>query len=1157
VLLPTDQAISLALRAFRDRYGTRQRPVGIVQALEHLLKDMGIPLYAVGEMTYTTLMTCSRTPAEARRILQLMKQQQHSISEYSWSILTDVYAKIGDFEGCAATQDEMAAEGIPPTLASYTSLLAACYKAANDGGRVAHNIRAKAGKLAWQKWQEMRVVGVDPDVMAYGAILRVTAAQGQPERALNILQEMQQLQVKPTTLCFTSALKAVARSHATAIRYERGSSRKSKRREFITSHHGKLARSILIMAENAQVEQDDGFVSALILCAAASGDVATAKAVYVASQIRKLDQFRTIGPDSHLARLRGEESLVEQLQIGEASGSSEVALSEDSVGSLKRHEKSTKKRYPSFAEREYGKDSRALSAILRACAQATDQNGIGTMWQGRENEGYLCVNSLRLLQARRVPQYTDNSIPGQGRLDELRWAGEDKDEDYRGGKRKRRKFEGIEYDEDAGTTLDELDEQFSRMFLEDDGRLKKEYRKTTYDDIWRMKYGDDDGTGDPPEAIPEIVNSSDEYVIDSSERKPTSLPQQSEPKEEMYFDYDTMRWQTRPRRLEQVTPEIVGEEEHDAAPRVEEEEEKEELYFDKDAMKWKTRPKGSKPAPTDASEKIEEKKTKELDIQVDKADEEMYFDKDAMQWKTRTRTEAEAARLTDFENRVLSSNQEQANKVDSNDRINEIGAERAEEIDEEEFTRFFADLKKEIADSGEDMDDLEEEEARELFLLARDEYNEMMSMDLEELGLTDLSKVSQMNMKDLNEFNVDAVGDLQSSDSGIHDFHDSEPSSATDTDESGGHDMVESGKAEKKDFTDFIEGIKDEWREQGVQLDEDEDQVPDMRDFPQTAEGPRLATTEAAPGRSPADGLMAGQARTSVGVVDNPEPISTETPNAFAMEQIAGGRSYLEDAVTQTVEVLDNDDEVDPQLEELREFLPAFPDKRLRKILKAFRQSLGDPSLLELSLIVRERMPDYITNTWLKQMSALTARFVMHKAAQDGLVDTHILNGVLEMEAAAGQLDRALEFRQNEFQRHKLEPTEYSDRLVVQMFLKNSRFQRALRFKETIEESDRSLDIPSYGSLIDYCGRQGQLGSALLLLKECMSVHGAHPGEAYLKRLRLLCRQKDVVKEAGLPELIGEDPIEWLRHGEAKLKREMSKKGRRDVQLARNVLLQV
>lgn len=62
--LPSDEDISKVLRAFRDRNGTRSRPVGIAVALEHLLKDLGVPIFAFGEYTYTTLMTCCRTPSE-------------------------------------------------------------------------------------------------------------------------------------------------------------------------------------------------------------------------------------------------------------------------------------------------------------------------------------------------------------------------------------------------------------------------------------------------------------------------------------------------------------------------------------------------------------------------------------------------------------------------------------------------------------------------------------------------------------------------------------------------------------------------------------------------------------------------------------------------------------------------------------------------------------------------------------------------------------------------------------------------------------------------------------------------------------------------------------------------------------------------------------
>jgi hypothetical protein len=240
-------------------------------------------------------------------------------------------------------------------------------------------------------------------------------------------------------------------------------------------------------------------------------------------------------------------------------------------------------------------------------------------------------------------------------------------------------------------------------------------------------------------------------------------------------------------------------------------------------------------------------------------------------------------------------------------------------------------------------------------------------------------------------------------------------------------------------------------------------------------------------------------------------------------------------------------------LDELRELLPAFSDKRLSKIHQVFKQNLDDPPLLELIPLVRERLPDYITATWLKQMGSLTARYVVFKAGQDGLVDIHMLNAALELETRSGSLNRAMEFYENEYSRHGVTRNGYSNRLVLQMFLDNNRFRKALAFRDKIKESGADLDIISYGSLVDYCSRHGQVGSAFLLLKECVNVHGAAPGEAYLSRLRSLCRQKGL--EDKLTVLIGNDPVEWLRHGEAKLKREYTKRGRRDVQFARNRLV--
>ena len=65
--LPSDTAIANVLRAYRDRHGTRNKPIGIAMALQHLLQELKVPTVVFGEHTYTALLTCCRTPNEVRK----------------------------------------------------------------------------------------------------------------------------------------------------------------------------------------------------------------------------------------------------------------------------------------------------------------------------------------------------------------------------------------------------------------------------------------------------------------------------------------------------------------------------------------------------------------------------------------------------------------------------------------------------------------------------------------------------------------------------------------------------------------------------------------------------------------------------------------------------------------------------------------------------------------------------------------------------------------------------------------------------------------------------------------------------------------------------------------------------------------------------------
>ena len=206
----------------------------------------------------------------------------------------------------------------------------------------------------------------------------------------------------------------------------------------------------------------------------------------------------------------------------------------------------------------------------------------------------------------------------------------------------------------------------------------------------------------------------------------------------------------------------------------------------------------------------------------------------------------------------------------------------------------------------------------------------------------------------------------------------------------------------------------------------------------------------------------------------------------------------------------------DYMVEELQTILPGMPERRLRLVAKEFRSNLGYPSLLTLTPLLRENMPERVTSAWLQRKNVQNASFVMQKATEDGIVDVHMMNGMLQVECSTGSIDRALACHEVRFEQVGLKPTRYSDRLVLGMLVKNHRLSRALAFKEKIQLNGRTLDVLSYGILIEYYAKHRQIGSALMMLKECVRVNGAPPNEYSLNVLRRLCRHQHLTEKTGL-----------------------------------------
>lgn len=137
------------------------------------------------------------------------------------------------------------------------------------------------------------------------------------------------------------------------------------------------------------------------------------------------------------------------------------------------------------------------------------------------------------------------------------------------------------------------------------------------------------------------------------------------------------------------------------------------------------------------------------------------------------------------------------------------------------------------------------------------------------------------------------------------------------------------------------------------------------------------------------------------------------------------------------------------------------------------------------------------------------------------------------------------------------DPPSSSERTIIEMLVSCNQITEALDFKQKIENKGKRLDLLSYGSLIEYFGNNNQIGSAVALIKECKSIHGSPPGEKCLKQIRIKSRQQGLEKTLDLESLIGKDPLYWIKKGENELKREYSKKGRRQIQHAANKLLHI
>lgn len=292
-------------------------------------------------------------------------------------------------------------------------------------------------------------------------------------------------------------------------------------------------------------------------------------------------------------------------------------------------------------------------------------------------------------------------------------------------------------------------------------------------------------------------------------------------------------------------------------------------------------------------------------------------------------------------------------------------------MDEKDFQTFFSHLKQEVKDSGEDMD-VGEAEARDLFAMMKSEFSDLELQNT--LGSAESSHAS-----------TQAEGD-----------DDTIPT------------LARGRSAPKKGFGDIMDEVKEDW---GDDLDADE-----------WSDEESSATAEARKTSSE-------RSEMNTRVMES-EMDEVQDDSMLPMQSM---ESYLQ-ATEQ--EALPDTLEDDFELEELKQLLPGMPVGRLRKVQQAYLENLTDPSFLTLVPILRERMPvstavfhrnvwpmgmmltnrifvqDWLTTNSIRKMNMSNAQFVMEKAKEADLIDTPMLNGMLQVYTSVGSIDNALELYQ-------------------------------------------------------------------------------------------------------------------------------------------------
>ena len=723
---------------------------------------------------------------------------------------------------------------------------------------------------------------------------------------------------------------------ANVLRFEGGYSRLNRRREITIRHHGKMTREITIMAENAEVKLDDGFFAALMSCSAVAGDFATTKAIYLSHLVRKNCQFlRNIGDDDHLRRIRGMQK-IRQMEL--ANGNNMNALEnplEDTTTTSLLPANAISSNEIGASSNEIGSSSNLIPSTTAAVFDDESSSNALT----KQQEQTLLEEEIEA--EKKIEEYHKEQT--------LREHGPDT-----------RLLTSLLHSYSNAMLNPGLGYVWNGIIHEQPDDVNQGYLdERTLDKI--VKYPETIPESDLPKDIPEeemafsskTWNDPEDDAIPGRSLKLKKFQLKHAHHGTTEQDYVEMNYEQKAYEEEQEEKEKKGALDQQELLKLDEAEQK---FFPKDnddtivgtfydSKKGETQ---IKP--------IEQTKYKS----IDKYDTEEEFFEDQLQLQQFEKSKTNSTKIP----------RESSNSSDEDDEktLNERYLKEFEE--EDDITQHF--------------DRTEEIKLKEQFDNTEKEIDDKFHKLSQKVGINNTDDMSDDQMSDLISSMQDEFG-----------FDDDEFGSIKE-------EMLlnDDEDEESEHFDSALHSIDGEDEEKDGEDDSDNEEDSLVENVKQNSYSEHTATSKSENyfASSTIEDTVDKQTYdenndkfSQNGIIDT--EIIDDDDSAFSIAPISDQSSTNKDINATIIPF----DEEEHKLQKLSNVLPGLPRERLSDIIHIYSENMSDPSIISLVPVLRETLPKNIDTKYLRDAAYDNALVTMKAAQDDGLIDGHVLNGMLQV----------------------------------------------------------------------------------------------------------------------------------------------------------------